>query len=86
MAHPPAKAARAVTIPIGPQPITNPIWPGFILAFVAPCIPTARGSTIAPSPKDKLSGILNTKSAGNITSGTKQPWIGGVAQNFTDWS
>ena len=25
LAHPPAKAARAVTIPIGPQPITNPI-------------------------------------------------------------
>ena len=53
--------------------MTNPICPGLIFAFVTPCIPTAKGSTIAPSAYDKLSGILKTISPGKITSGARHP-------------
>ncbi len=33
--HPPAIAARATMMPIGPAPITTPRSPGVILALVA---------------------------------------------------
>ena len=33
--HPPARAVKAITRPIGPQPITNALSPGIIFAFSA---------------------------------------------------
>ena len=62
--HPPASAASAVTIPIGPAPMTTATSPGLIFALFAACMPTASGSTIAASAKLTLSGTLNVNAAG----------------------
>ena len=56
--QPPARAAIATIVPIGPAPMTTAVSPGAILALAAACMPTANGSTIAPSAKDTLSGSL----------------------------
>lgn len=81
--QPPASAARAVTTPIGPAPITSAISPGLIPALVAACMPMAKGSTMAPSAKLTLSGNLNVKAAGWMTVSRRQPCTGGVAQKRT---
>ena len=56
--QPPASAASATMMPIVPAPITTATSPGAIFALAAACIPTANGSTIAPSAKLTLSGSL----------------------------
>ena len=53
---PPASADAAVSRPIVPAPETATTSPGLMRAFVAACMPTARGSMRAPSAKDTLSG------------------------------
>jgi poly-beta-hydroxyalkanoate depolymerase len=58
-AQPPASAAIATMMPIGPAPSTMAVSPGEMPALVAACMPTANGSTIAPSAKLTLSGSLN---------------------------
>ena len=68
---------------IGPAPMTTAISPARIRALLAPCIPTASGSTIAPSAKETLSGNLKVNAAGCATVVRKQPCMGGVAQNRT---
>ena len=78
--QPPASAASAIMMPIGPAPITAATSPGTIRARVAACMPMANGSTKAPSAKDTLSGSLKVKAAGWIAKGVSTPWIGGVAQ------
>ena len=65
--QPPASAASATMVPIGPAPITTPRSPGAIFALEAACSPTANGSTIAASAKDTLSGSLKVKAAGCTT-------------------
>ncbi len=70
-------------MPIGPAPLTTATSPGLILALVAACMPTATGSTMAPSAKLTLSGSLKVKAAGWTTVGRSTPWIGGVAQKRT---
>ena len=82
-AQPAARAASAVTSPIVPLPTTTPTSPGTIRALPAACIPTASGSTIAPSAKLTLSGSLKVRSAGCTTDGVRQPCTGGVAQKRT---
>ena len=62
--QPPASAASAAMMPIGPAPITTARSPGAIFAFEAACKPTANGSTIAASANDTLSGSLKVKAAG----------------------
>ena len=57
-AQPPASAAIATMVPIGPAPSTTAVSPGVIFALVAACMPTANGSTMAPSAKLTLSGSL----------------------------
>ena len=81
--HPPASAASAVTIPIGPAPITTATSPGRMRALLAACIPTASGSTIAASSKPTLSGIRKVNAAGWTTDGRSTPCTGGVAQKRT---
>ena len=56
--QPPASAAIATIVPIGPAPMTTAVSPGVIFALVAACMPTANGSTMAPSAKLTLSGSL----------------------------
>ena len=82
-AQPAARAARMVTMPIGPAPITTARSPGWICALVAACTPTASGSTIAPAASETLSGSLKVKSAGWTTVGRRMPCTGGVAQKRT---
>ena len=65
--QPPASAASATMMPIGPAPITTARSPGAILAFDAACRPTAKGSTIAASAKETLSGSLKVNAAGWMT-------------------
>ncbi len=55
----PARAASATIVPIGPAPSTTAVSPGASFALVAACMPTAKGSTMAPSAKLTLSGSLN---------------------------
>ena len=81
--QPPARAASAAMMPIGPAPVTTAVSPGWILALTAACRPTAKGSTMAASAKDTLSGNLYVNAAGCTTSGVSTPWTGGVAQNTT---
>ena len=70
-------------MPIGPAPLTTARSPGCTCAFVAACMPTASGSTMAPAAKLTLSGSLKVKSAGWTTVGRSTPWTGGVAQKRT---
>jgi len=65
--QPPASAASATMMPIGPAPMTTARSPGAIRALDAAWSPTANGSTIAASAKDTLSGSLKVKDAGWIT-------------------
>lgn len=71
--QPPASADMAVTKPIGPDPYTSAMSPGLIPALVAAIIPTATGSTIAPSASETPSGSLNVNFSGCTTSGLKHP-------------
>ena len=84
--HPPASAASATMMPIGPAPITAATSPGTIRARAAACMPIANGSTIAPSAKLTFSGSLKVKAAGWTAKGASTPWTGGVAQKRTDGS
>jgi hypothetical protein len=76
----PTSAARATMMPIGPAPSTTATSPGLMRARVVARVPTAKGSTIAPSWNVTLSGSLKVKAAGWTTEPVSQPWIGGVAQ------
>ena len=53
---PPASAAEAVSIPTVPEPVTTHTSPGLMRALVAAHMPTAVGSSNAPSPKLMESG------------------------------
>ena len=55
---PPANAHDAVSMPTVPDPVTTQTSPGLIRALVADHMPTANGSSSAPSPKLTLSGSL----------------------------
>ena len=61
---PAAKAESATMMPIGPAPMTTAVAPGLIWAFVAACMPTANGSTMAPSASETCAGSLKVKAAG----------------------
>ena len=71
--QPPANAASATMMPIGPAPITAATSPGTIRALAAACMPMANGSTIAPSAKLTASGSLNVKAAGWTVKGASTP-------------
>ena len=45
-------------MPIGPAPVTTAVSPGWILALTAAWSPTAKGSTMAASANDTVSGSL----------------------------
>ena len=62
--QPPASAASAAMMPIGPAPVTTAVSPGWMAALTAACSPTANGPTIAASANDTLSGSLKVKAAG----------------------
>ena len=81
--QPPASAASAVSTPMGPAPVTTATSPGLMRALMAACMPTASGSTMAPSAKLTLSGSLKVNAAGCTTLGRNTPWMGGVAQKRT---
>ena len=71
---------------MGPAPSTSARSPGATRAFLAACTATASGSTIAPSAALTVSGSRWHRTAGCLTSGVKQPWSGGVAQNVSEGS
>lgn len=47
---PPASAQEAVSMPTVPEPVTTHTSPGLMPALVAAHMPTAVGSSSAPSP------------------------------------
>jgi hypothetical protein len=63
-------------MPMGPAPMTTPTSPGLILALVALCMPTDRGSTSAPSSYLPPQGKLAFCCLFPCHSGTHEMWLG----------
>ena len=63
--------------PMGADPTTATISPGFICAYRSPCTDTAIGSTSAPSVQSISSGSLNSPDGLRVMYSAKPPPLSG---------